>query len=733
MSREEIFRRAIANAASRSGGPGAAAFVGDLESDYFHAAVGNLQDHPKSEPAKTSTIYDLASLTKVVSTTTLVLKLHDQGKIDLGQSVTDFVPIPAYSDITIRHLLTHTAGLAPGYAYATQHTRLLPMVKHMAERGLEARPGLRYQYSDIGFMLLGLVVEAAGADRLDTIAHRLIFQPLGMTDTGFNPAEDKELRCAATEDCAWRGYVVRGAVHDENAFAVGGVSGHAGLFSTTADLAKFCRAMLSGDLLEESTFNAMTTLGQVPSYPWQGLGWKLDPWLDDSRGAIPSRAAFGHTGWTGTSIYMDRKSGIFAIQLGNTCHPSRTQRSNRRFRQTFYIEVANELFQTERGVHTGLDRMVRDGFSPLRGKRYALLTNSAAVDQLGRPILDVLSKVGGMPPHIIFSPEHGFARQGEAGEKIASQAGDVPIVSLYGDRTQPTPEDLDEINLFVVDLQDIGSRYYTYMHTMRLCIEACAKSRVPILVLDRPNPLGGAIVEGPMPAKTGSPVCTAEIPVRHGRTMGELAVFFAKDVKPKPNLEVSLMDNWLPSLLFGQCSLPWVAPSPNMPSALTALVYTGTCLIEGANLNEGRGTDAPFLRFGAPWMDPASVISAIDPNALEGVMLRPEMYIPKSIPGKASNPKHEGRMCKGIHLDVTNAHAMSPVALTASLLVAIREVHGDALELSPFFDTLAGGPALRNFLDRAPSHDELQQFLNASARAFAMGQPTLYDRGAVKA
>ncbi len=715
----------------KSGGPGGVAYVGDGAQEYFFEAVGYRQATPTKAASNRETIYDLASLTKVIATTTCTLKLYEAGALGLDTLVTDHVPMPWCKDIRVRHLLTHTAGFVAGkYRYA-EHNNILEMVRDYTTTGIVAPPGTRYQYSDIGFMLLGLIVESAASDSLDATAHKFIFEPLGMTNTFFNPPDSVKDRCAATEDCPWRKRVVHGEVHDENAFAVGGVSGHAGLFSTAGDLALFCRGLLGGKVLQEETMDQMLAFGGVADYPWQGLGWKLDPWLSDSRGALPVRSAFGHTGWTGTSMYLDRASDLFAIQLGNTCHTSRRARNNGYFRRRFYQTLAKSAYPERRGVHGGLDRLTRGSFGPLKDTRYGLLTNSAAIDQIERPILNVLGTIAGRPPHIVYSPEHGFARQGEAGEKIASQSGAMPIVSLYGDRKAPSSAELAELKLFVVDLQDIGSRYYTYMHTMRQCIEACAKAKVPVLVLDRPNPLGGDIIEGPMPTVTGSPVCTARIPVRHGMTMGELAQFFAETMKPKPDIEVYRLDNWIPSLSFSECGLPWVAPSPNMPTVETALAYVGTCLLEGVNMNEGRGTPHPFLLFGAPWLKATDVLSAMDAGSLRGAHLEVERYTPVSIEGKSTNPRFLGEECRGIRLHVTDAKQFRPFTLALDFLLSTRAVHGNELNFSPFFDTLAGGPRLREQILAGESAAEITHQHAMELTAFDGIRPKLYTEWAM--
>ncbi len=721
----EVLVRAVAEARA----PGAAACVGDTNRVSFVGATGMRQLEPRSLPAREDTPYDLASLTKVVATTTAVMLLRDRGVLDLDQPVSDWLPVPAFRAFTVRHLLTHTAGLSPYEPWYPEVRGTAEFVQRVGRLPLETPPGTRRRYSDLGFILLGKIVELAGRDRLDAFCRRHIFDPLGMSATGFLPSGKLAEAAAATERCAWRGRVVQGVVHDEHAYAVGGVSGHAGLFSTAGDLARFCTALLRGELLAPRTLEEMTLPGQVPSYPWQGLGWKLDPWRDSVDGFLPARCAFGHTGWTGTCLWLDRVGGIYAVLLSNTCHPDRQARHNRTLRGVFFSAVAGKHYSESTNAHTGLDRLLRDEFRPLQGKRVALLANHAAVDALGRPILEVFDQGGGFTLARLFSPEHGFWGQAEAGAAVGGrQQGPVPVVSLYGEKKRPSRADLQGIDVFVVDLPDIGARYYTYMATMKECMAACAQAGVPMLVLDRPNPLGGAVLEGPIAQKTGSPVCCAEIPIRHGMSLGELAVHFWRTEfsRTKLSLQVSLADNWPRELMHDACALPWVAPSPNMPDFETALIYVGACLFEGANLNEGRGTDTPFLVIGAPWLDAEAVLRGVDAASREGCRLETARYTPRSIPGKAASPRYMDEACNGVRITVTDARKVRAFRLAVALLSVMRRVHPDRFAFTPFFDTLAGGPWLREQLEAGRPAAEIIEAIQPALEAFDKRRPRRY-------
>ena len=721
-------REALEKAVREAKAPGAVALVGRDDETYFHAAAGSRQLTPDIQAATIDTVYDIASLTKVIATTTFIMLLVEQGKIELDAPADTYLPIPAFRSFTVRHLLTHTAGLPSGRPYYKECTSVLEMLQRYADGGIDWTPGTRWRYSDVGFMILGQIVEHVAGESLDAFATRMIFEPLGMTNTRYKPPVDWFSRCAATENCAWRGKVMLGEVHDENAYAVGGVSGHAGLFSTAGDLGLYCRALLKGTLLRKETVDQMATLGAVSVYPWQGLGWLMDPWDTEGQGHLPSRRAIGHTGWTGTCLWLDLDTGIHAILLSNTCHPSRAKRNNPALRSTFYDAVVESLYPVKTTTHSGLDRLVRDRFDDLRGKRVALLTNHASVDQLGRHILDVLALDSSIRLQTIYSPEHGVRGQAEAGEKVGSETAAVEVISLYGERREPSRDELSEIDVFVVDLQDVGSRYFTYMATMKACLAACGAASKPVVVLDRPNPVGGELIEGPVAERTDSLVCSAKIPARHGMTMGELARYFVDTElgKSAPKLKVLKLDTWRRRNRFDDISLPWVAPSPNMVSPTTALLYTGTCLFEGTNLNEGRGTETPFEIIGAPWLDATRVIELMSMEDSPGCTFSPEVYIPRAIPGKASSPRYMDQTCQGIRIRVYDVGKVQGFRLAVSLLVAIHRAHSAELAWESTFDILAGTPSLREQIEQGVSAGAICESFRAGQKAFQKTRGLLY-------
>ena len=284
------------------------------------------------------------------------------------------------------------------------------------------------------------------------------------------------------------------------------------------------------------------------------------------------------------------------------------------------------------------------------------------------------------------------------------------------------------MQLFIIDLQDVGTRWYTYMATMLDCLRVCAEAGCPVLVLDRPNPVGGALLEGPLPEKLGGPTCCAPIPARHGMTMGELARFFERTALQglKLNLTVNTLDAWKPDLLFHQCSLPWIPPSPNIPTSETAFVYVGMCLFEGTNLNEGRGTDESFFVFGAPWLDNASILKEVGLEAAAGFKLTAIEYTPRSIPGKAAEPRYKGESCRGVRVTIQDFTVARPFLLGVALLRAVRARHPAEFQWSSSFDNLGGSPWIREAIDRGDKPTDIVARFTAGLEAFDAIRPRLY-------
>ncbi len=328
-------------------------------------------------------------------------------------------------------------------------------------------------------------------------------------------------------------------------------------------------------------------------------------------------------------------------------------------------------------VTSGLDQLVAEEFARLRGRRVGLVTHPAAVDRQLRDVASLIEAAPGARLVTVFGPEHGLFGQAQDLESVPDEHEQQPAVrlySLYGTSAaslRPTPEQLAGIDLLVVDLQDVGSRYYTFQATMKYCLEAASPLNLPVLVLDRPNPLGGAVVEGPrLVPGYESFIGAHDIAIRHGLTIGELALLYQADLEAagRPvDVEVVPCGGLRRSMWFEETGLPWVLPSPNMPTIETAVVYPGQCLIEGTNLSEGRGTTRPFELCGAPWIEPRKLAAEMNAAGLPGVRFRPAVFRP-------TFQKHAGVDCGGVQIHVTDRDAFRPVRTSLALIAAIRRL-----------------------------------------------------------
>jgi len=361
-------------------------------------------------------------------------------------------------------------------------------------------------------------------------------------------------------------------------------------------------------------------------------------------------------------------------------------------------------------VKVGLEQVEAEKGGPLKGKKIGLIAHAASVTADGRRAADVL-RVAGVDVEKLFAPEHGAQGKAAAGEKVGDAIDPiarVPIVSLYGQKTKPTAEDLKDLDALVFDLQDGGVRFYTYVSTMILALQAAAESGIEFVVLDRPNPLGGERVEGPeSDARDSVPeslVNTAPGPLVHGLTAGEMAQFVNASLAKPARLTVVPMKGWRRNMSWADTGRPWVPPSPNLRTPEAALVYPGTALVEGTNASEGRGTETPFLLIGAPWLKAEAVIPTLPSS---GVEFEATTFTPEASPA-APEPKHSGVPCAGIHITVKDAAAVTPYKLGVALLVALKGQAGfEWLREGAAIDRLVGTKKLRAAIDRGDPVDAI--------------------------
>jgi uncharacterized protein YbbC (DUF1343 family) len=378
-------------------------------------------------------------------------------------------------------------------------------------------------------------------------------------------------------------------------------------------------------------------------------------------------------------------------------------------------------------VRTGLDVLVAEHCARLRGRRVGLLVHPASVDAQLRHAAPLLQASLGGDLRVLFGPQHGL--RGETQDNMVEWQGftdpvtGVPAYSLYGEVRKPTGEMLADIDTLVIDLQDVGARYYTFTWTMLLCLEACAAAKVRVVVLDRPNPIGGEVLEGNLlDLDYRSFVGLACLPMRHGLTMGELAVWLRDDQKLDVEVDVVAMEGWRRDMWFEATGLPWVLPSPNMPTVDTAAVYPGFCLLEGTTLSEGRGTTRPFEISGAPGVDPVQLAGVLAALELPGCVWRPVSFEP-------TFQKHAGQLCGGVQLHVTDRAALRSVTAALAVMTVVRRIWPESFgwkqppyEYEPDklpIDILGGGPEVRLAVEAGIDPREVADHWQSESEAFA--------------
>lgn len=665
----------------------------------YHKAFGNRAVEPAREAMTEDTIFDAASLTKVMATTPAIMLLVERGGVDLDAPVHQYLPefkANGKEAITIRHLMTHTSGLRPGIPARPDWTGYEKAIElGCTEKPLNAA-GTVFRYSDINYILLGEVVQRVSGIMLNNFVAEEIYAPLKMLDTAFLPPPSKLARVAPTERLE-SGEVLRGKVHDPTARRMGGVAGHAGLFTTAADMARFARMLLNlGELdgarvFKTETVKLMTAVQSPEGVPTRrGLGWDIDSGYSGPRGKVFPIGSYGHTGWTGTSLWIDPFSQTFVIFLSNRNHPTEAgnvialraklgtlaaeavasfnfayvpgalaARAAETSRPDAASQSAKSLKQAR--VLNGIDVLVKNGFAPLKGKRIGLITNHTGHDRERNPTIDLLKEAPGVTLVALFSPEHGI--RGAVDEKFGDSTDEktgLPVYSLYGETRKPKPEHLRNLDALVFDIQDIGCRFYTYPSTMGLAMEAAAESGKPIFVLDRVNPINGVTLDGPVLTEDTSFVGFHPVPLRHGMTVGELAQMYNVEKNYQAALTVIPLEGWSRDAWFDQTGLPWTNPSPNMRNLKQAILYPGIGLLESA-LSVGRGTDTPFEVVGAPYIEEVRFAEELNRAGLPGVSFVPVRFTP-------TYSVHKGTNCGGVYIMLNDRDACNVV--DAGLLIA---------------------------------------------------------------
>jgi uncharacterized protein YbbC (DUF1343 family)/CubicO group peptidase (beta-lactamase class C family) len=702
---DEVIQQGISE-----GIPGAVLLVGHDGQIIYRKAYGHRALEPRPEPMTLDTVFDLASLTKVIVTSTAVMQLVEHGKVRMNDPVAKYLPEFGQNgkeDVTVRQLLTHYSGLEPDLDLkAKWEGKQTAYAMAMAETPADP-PGSKFSYSDINFIVLGEIVERVSGETLDEYGVKHIFAPLKMMHTRFNPP------------AAWRGkiaptqydeneHMLHGVVHDPSARRMGGVAGHAGLFSTADDLAKFAQALLNGGggILSPLSVEKMTRPEQPPAAPvLRGFGWDIDSSFSSNRGDLLPVGSYGHTGFTGTSMWIDPATHSYIILLTNAVHPrgknnaialrskvatavaaalpltASEKESLRWLAITGYNEAqsaARRMSSRNGSVKNGIDVLAEHGFDvlqiPGRKKKIGVLTNQTGIDADGRRTIDVLAQAPGVSLEAIFSPEHGVT--GTLDTLHLSNSTDaatgVPVYVVYGGTDaarRPSPDVMKQLDAVVFDIQDAGVRFFTYETTLGYFLEAAAAAGVELIVLDRPDPITGAFVQGPV-SDAGRENFNnyGNVPVRQGMTIGELAKMFNAERKINAKLTMVPMEGWQRGDWFDSTGLAWVNPSPNLRSVTEAALYPGVALIEGTNVSVGRGTDTPFELLGAPWIKGKELAAYLNGRGIAGVRFVPVTFTPT-----VSN--YSGQKCEGVNIVLTERNALDGPELGMELATALKKLY----------------------------------------------------------
>jgi SSS family transporter len=766
--------------------PGAVVLINHGGRTVFEHAYGNRALEPAVEPMTEDTVFDMASLTKCLVTATAVMQLYERHKLEFDAPVAKYLPefgANGKQSVTVRELLTHYSGLPPDLDLKDAWGLAAPDRAEGLRRAfgspLVTAPGTHFEYSDINFITLGALVERISGESLDVYAQEHIFAPLKMVHTEYRPIAGRSRREGSTAMIAPTAYddegtvttnpdfnkLLRGVVHDPTTRRMGGVAGHAGVFSTAGDVGLFGQALLdrlagrpSDFPLEQATLELMTRPEQpataesgvtvftpdgqtTKGVAARGFGWDINTAFSRPRGAVFPIGSFGHTGFTGTSLWMDLSSDTVVVLLANAVHPrgnppisalrgqvataaakalhldgsdrvigagateplSDSERAQRR--KALKAELHGDYSCPWNGcaVTSGVDVLESTHFANLREAasrhgdrlRLGLVTNQTGVDSSGRRTIDILfadapKVVPGLALTTLFSPEHGIFGTKDT-TKIGNEvdpATRLPVISLYGakdEQRRPSPEALKNLDAVVIDLQDAGVRFYTYEAVVGYFLEAAARAHIEIIVLDRPNPINGADVQGPV-SDVGAESYTdyMPMPVRHGLTLGELALYYNTErrlpgptspnilVPIKAQLTVVAMQGWRRGLYFDETQLPWVNPSPNLRSVRAAVLYPGVGLLETTNISVGRGTDTPFEQIGASFIDGSQLAAYLTARKIPGVSFTATSF---AVADDSNHYPFHGKTVPGVAFTVTDKSALNSPEMGVEVISALHKLY----------------------------------------------------------
>ncbi len=691
--------------------PGAVVEIGERGTVIYRRAFGYRELKPERVVMTSNTIFDLASLTKPVATAVAIMQLVEQEKISLDSPVARYWPgfgRNGKAQITVRELMTHSSGLRADLDLRNEWRGYATAMEMIEAENPVYAPGTHYLYSDINFEVLGELVRRVSGLPLDTYCAVHVFKPLRMSDTGFRPRGAKRNRIAPTEYV--QGRLRRGEVHDPTAARMGGVAGHAGLFSTADDLAIFAQVLLDHGRARRTRILSPSSVDQmaVPESPPgvtrpRSLGWDLAAPLVSNRDHLLPVGSYGHTGFTGTMLWIDPLSDTFVIVLTNRTYPE-GKGDARPLRNAILALVSERFGAVSQGrviaeepalapyckpaiaresetdsfkVATGADVLAADNYAELKGLRVGLITNQTGITGTGLRDTEAIAGSSELRLVALFSPEHGL--YGDLAGSVGSgmePALELPVYSLYGEVTRPTDAMLKDIDALVFDVQDVGVRFYTYVTTMAYAMEAAARKGIDFYVLDRPNPIGADVVQGPvLDRDLESFTGYFPMPVRYGMTLGELAQMFNAENRIGARLHVIRMRGYDRGDWYDATGLPWVDPSPNLHSLREATLYPGIAMVEGASVSVGRGTSNPFELIGAPWMESERLAAYLTCRRIRGVQFAPADFSPDA-------DAFANRQCHGIRVTVVDRKVFNAPELGVEIASVLYRLYPAQFQLA---------------------------------------------------
>jgi uncharacterized protein YbbC (DUF1343 family) len=574
-------------------------------------------------------------------------------------------------------------------------------------------PGTSYIYSDINFIVLGELVSRVSGKPFDDYCAENIFKPLVMKDTFFIPTPIQRQRIAPTQYKNGGAEMLCGEVHDPIAYRMGGIAGHAGLFSTAGDLSIFAQMLLNcGTLnnihiLSSQAVKKMTS-PQSPAgrMPLRGLGWEIGSLSSSNGNGSLANGSYGHLGYTGASLWIDPFSKTYIIILTNRVHPNgngdvKGLRTNIKkiissSLEKIYLRTGAAGSKPVAGcsgkaqpaqrakLKTGIDVLEEEKFAPLSGMNIGLITNHSGLNSSGKRTIDLLFKSKNLKLKAIFIPEHGLFGNNEGNQNNSFREPEtgLTVYSLYGKTYRPTKAMLKGLNALVFDIQDTGVRFYTYLTTLGYAMEEAAKSGISFYVLDRPNPITASTVQGPaMDEDLTSFVNYIPMPIRYGMTIGEVAKLFKDKKKIKVDLHIIEMQGYNRTDWYDDTGLTWINPSPNIRNMAEAVLYPGVAMVEGANVSVGRGTNTPFEVLGAPWIDSEVLSEYLNQRKIQGVRFTPVDFTP-------SNNRFKSELCYGVRIVLLDRRSLDPTALGVEIISALYRLFPESFQIDKTLDII---------------------------------------------